>query len=492
MDEDQALQLGLFSGKARKGDLIVIGALEGEPPNLDGLPGEVAAAAVRWPRGSGSADLLVDLGLTTSGAAIAGRELGKRDALDSRKVAQFARAAVEAAVERRSRRLILAPPAHQLTSRDEGRELSLIAAAAATYRYGKYLEAKDEARLRWIGLARSGDRATLDVSVAAARAVASGARIARDLANTPPNIATPAWMAGEVRSLARRFGGQVVVLGPRELERRRMGGLLAVGSGSKNPPRLVRWRLGSRGSKIGLVGKGVTFDTGGISIKPAAAMHEMKYDKCGACAVIGTMVAAAQLGVAARLEAYLPLAENMPDAAAYRPGDIVRCADGTTVEITNTDAEGRMILADTLVWAAQAKPQHLVELSTLTGATVVALGTVGAALYTPDDELARTLLGAAERSHERLWRMPMWPEFVEEMKGNHADWKNAGERAGGANAAAAFLGHFARGAASWAHLDIAGTAYSAKPVSRAQSGATGYGVALLTRWLRDRARPVES
>jgi leucyl aminopeptidase len=292
-----------------------------------------------------------------------------------------------------------------------------------------------------------------------------------------------------VRRLAERYGGQVQVLGGRELKRRGMGGIIAVGCGSANPPRMVRWRRGRSGPRIALVGKGVTFDTGGISIKPAASMHEMKFDKAGACAVIGAMVAAAELEVEATLEAYLPLAENMPDAAAYRPGDIVRCYDRTTVEITNTDAEGRMILADALAWAAETRPDHLVELSTLTGATVVALGTVGAALYSNDDQLAQALLAAGARAGERLWRMPLWPEFGEDMKGNHADWKNAGERSGGANAAAVFLGHFAREVPSFAHLDIAGTAYTSKPVSRGQTGATGYGVALLAQWLRQRSAP---
>jgi leucyl aminopeptidase len=481
------IELGLFSGRVRGGDVFVVGATSGESPSLEGLPPAVVRAVERWPRSPGASErTFFEAAAPVTGAAVLCRDLGARDALDVRKVGRFVRDAVDAAVERRSRRLILSLPAHDAASNDAALERVLVAADSAAYRYGRYLEARDESRLAWIGLAVGGaaERRRAASTVAAARAVAHGVRLARDLANTPPNVATPAWIAGEVRRLAERHGGLVQVLGVRELRRRGMGGILAVGCGSASPPRMVRWRLGRGGPRLALVGKGVTFDTGGISIKPAASMHEMKFDKAGACAVIGTMVAAAELGVEATLEAYLPLAENMPDAAAYRPGDIVRCYDRTTVEITNTDAEGRMILADALAWAAGSRPHHLVELSTLTGATVVALGTVGAALYSPDDGLAQALLEAAARAGERLWRMPLWPEFREEMKGNHADWKNSGERSGGANAAAVFLGHFAREAPSWAHLDIAGTAYSSKPVSRAQAGATGYGVALLVQWLR--------
>jgi leucyl aminopeptidase len=265
-----------------------------------------------------------------------------------------------------------------------------------------------------------------------------------------------------------------------------MGGILAVGGGSARPPRLVRLEGGEGRRVVALVGKGVTFDTGGISIKPAAAMDEMKYDKCGACAVLGVVHGAAALDLPVRLRAYLPLAENMPDGGAYRPGDIVRCYGGKTVEILNTDAEGRMLLADALAWAAHERPQALIEYSTLTGASVVALGLGAAALYTPDDGLAGELLAAAAASGERLWRMPLWPEFREEMKGTHADLKNSGGRWGGANTAAAFLSEFVSPLERWAHLDIAGPAYAASDGKRSvgMPGATGYGVATTLRWLR--------
>jgi leucyl aminopeptidase len=209
----------------------------------------------------------------------------------------------------------------------------------------------------------------------------------------------------------------------------------------------------------------------------------MKWDKCGACAVLGTLEALSRLKPALRVRAYLPLAENMPDGKSYRPGDIVRCGNGKTVEILNTDAEGRMILADALSWAAVEGADEIVEFSTLTGACVVALGHTGAGLFSPSDDLANALLEAAGGSGERLWRLPLWPEFLDEMRGSHADLKNSGGRWGGACTAAAFLSQFVGKTERWAHLDIAGPAYVGGD-SNPRRGATGYGVALTVHWLR--------
>ena len=309
-----------------------------------------------------------------------------------------------------------------------------------------------------------------------------GVKLARDLANTPPNTATPAWLARRVRVMAREHGLEVQVLEPSHMKRRGMDAILAVGRGSANPPRLVRLQWGRGSQTVALVGKGVTFDTGGISIKPSKAMDEMKYDKSGACAVLGIARAAAELDLPFRFRAYLPLAENMPSGEAYRPSDIVRCYNGKTVEVLNTDAEGRMILADALALASEEGADSLIELSTLTGATVVALGHHAAALYTPDDGLAGELQEAAASGAERLWRMPLWREYGAEMRGNHADLRNIGGRWGGANCAAAFLGEFVEGVERWAHLDIAGTAWLGSG-GKETAGATGYGVALVLTWL---------
>jgi leucyl aminopeptidase len=296
-------------------------------------------------------------------------------------------------------------------------------------------------------------------------------------------------VAERAETLARELGCEVEVLVREDLERLGMGGLLAVGGGSENPPRLVRVTYrGAEAPRVALVGKGVTFDTGGISIKPALNMDEMKWDKCGACTVLGLLQAVARLHLPVQLTVYTPLAENMPSGTSYRPGDIVKCYNGKTVEVLNTDAEGRVILADAIAWAADQQPNYLVEYSTLTGACVVALGTTGAGLFSPSDTLAGALLGAAERTGERLWRLPLWPEFTEGIKGSHSDIKNVAGRWGGASTAAAFLSHFVGEVGEWAHLDIAGPAYLGADAGDALRGATGYGIALTIEWLRSLVR----
>jgi len=410
--------------------------------------------------------------------------LGRREELDAKRLLAFVEKALEAARSAGSRRLVVVLPDHPSARGGAVAERLARAAALGGYRYGRYLSAAPPVALGECAFVppRAEERVWRR-AVARAEAVAHGVALARDLANSPPNEATPDWLARQAVRLARRHRARVEVLGPAQLRRRGMGGLLAVGGGSANPPRLVRIELGRGRRTVALVGKGVTFDTGGISIKPAASMEEMKWDKCGACAVLGVLEAAARLELPFRLRAYLPLAENMPDGSAYRPGDIVRISNGRTVEIVNTDAEGRMILADALAWAASEKPDCLVEYSTLTGACVVALGPTGAGLFTPHDELAAQLLAAAEATGERLWRLPLWSEFLEEMKGSHSDLKNSGGRWGGASTAAAFLSQFVAPVERWAHLDIAGPAYVGSDGNKARRGATGYGVPLTVGWL---------
>jgi leucyl aminopeptidase len=410
--------------------------------------------------------------------------LGERAEFDARRLRAFVEKALEAARSAGDRRLRVVLPDHEVARGGGAAERLAREAALAGYRFDRFLSQRRPDRLVECELVPPpGEARVWRRAIERGEAVAHGVALARDLANTPPNEATPEWIARQATRLARRHGGRVSVLGPAELKRRGMGGILAVGSGSAHPPRMVRIELGRGRRKVALVGKGVTFDTGGISIKPAAQMEEMKWDKCGACAVLGVLEAAARLELPLRLRAYLPLAENMPDGAAYRPGDIVRCANGRTVEIVNTDAEGRMILADALSWAASESPDYLVEYSTLTGACVVALGPTGAGLFTPDDELAAGLLGAAEAAGERLWRLPLWSEFLEEMKGSHSDLKNSGGRWGGASTAAAFLSQFVEPVRRWAHVDIAGPAYVGSDGNKARRGATGFGVPLTIGWL---------
>jgi len=410
--------------------------------------------------------------------------LGRPSDLTSRKLRQFIERAVDAASGAGAARLAIAVPTHELAGGEAGGLRAARDAALATYRFDAYRAKKKRPALRGVALIAppGGSAPAFRRGVEAGLAVAAGAVWARDLANTPPNVATPAWMAARAREGARRWRARIQVLGPPELRRRGMGGILAVGSGSQHPPRLVRIELGRGPRTVALVGKGVTFDTGGISIKPSSQMDEMKWDKCGAAAVLGILETLSRLDLPFKVRAYLPLAENMPDGAAYRPGDIVTLANGKTVEILNTDAEGRMILADALAWASSERPDALLEYSTLTGSCVVALGHTGAGLFSPDDELAGELLAAADETGERLWRLPLWEEFLDEMRGAHADLKNSGGRWGGASTAAAFLSQFVSGTARWAHLDIAGPAYVGE--SKEHRGATGYGVALTVAWLR--------
>ena len=409
--------------------------------------------------------------------------LGARGGFTAIKLCKLVEAAAVEAQAAGVRRLAIALPEHEVSRGEAAGVRTARDAALAAYQFDSYRSERKKSSLRAIVLLPpAGEGAAFRRGVEVGTAVAAGIARTRDLGNTPPNDATPAWMASRARELARRLKAKVQVLGPPELRRRGMDGILAVGGGSRNPPRLVRLELGRGPTTIALVGKGVTFDTGGISIKPAAQMDEMKWDKSGACTVLGILEAVARLDLPIRVRAYLPLAENMPDGAAYRPGDIVRISNGKTVEILNTDAEGRMILADALAWAASEKPDALIEYSTLTGACVVALGHTGAGLFTPDDELAAELLAAAGRTGERLWRLPLWEEFLDEMRGAHADLKNSGGRWGGASTAAAFLSQFVGSTRRWAHLDIAGPAYVGEGKER--RGATGFAVSFTVDWLR--------
>ncbi len=408
--------------------------------------------------------------------------LGRRNRLDARRLAAWVDRVLETSAEEGRREITLVLPDVPATRGDRARRV-LLQLFQSGYRFAQYKRRNNRPALRRIHLlppARESE--AYEEALIQARRTSEAVAWSRTLGNTPPNDANPIWMAEQAVRLASEYQMDSQVLEPAEMAERGMGGILAVGGGSANPPRLVRLEWGEGDEVISFVGKGVTFDTGGISIKPSAAMEEMKYDKCGACAVLGLSRAIAALRLPGRFRAYLPLVENMPGGASYRPGDIVKCFNGKTVEIINTDAEGRMILADAMAWAAAEKPTTLIEFSTLTGASVVALGEEGAALYTPDDSLAEELVRASEASGERLWRMPLWREFSEEMKGVHGDLRNLGGRWGGANQAAAFLGNFVGRTRRWAHLDIAGTAYKASQEQKV-SGATGFGVALVIEWL---------
>lgn len=408
--------------------------------------------------------------------------LGPLSELEPARIQSWLDAVGSDCTARAIRELLLVPPAESSLMTPQAATTLLRQVTLLSYSFDQFKQAPARTLRHLRVLPPPGALALYRRARKTADAVARGVAFCRDLANTPPNRATPAWMARQARGLADRLGAKIRVLGPKELQRLEMRALLAVGQGSANTPRLVRLEIGSRGPLIALVGKGITFDSGGISIKPSAGMDEMKFDKAGACTVLGVAQAIAELALPVRLSVYLPLAENMPGGRAYRPGDIVRTRSGKTVEVLNTDAEGRLVLADAISLAIEEKPEALIEFSTLTGATVVALGLHGAALYSPHDRLAEGLLEAAADCGERLWRMPLWPEFRAEMKGRHADLRNLAGRWGGGNTAAAFLAEFMGEQESWAHLDIAGSAWISAEGGD-PFGATGFGVAATVSWL---------
>ncbi len=334
------------------------------------------------------------------------------------------------------------------------------------------------------------------IKAAAARAqiIATSANWARTLGSLSGADARAENIAEHARDLSK-LGVKVTIWNKREIEKRNMGALLAVNQGSVHEPRFVVMEHGKKAPgtpTICVVGKGVTFDTGGISIKPGAKMEDMKYDKCGAAAVFGTMRAAALLKLDVHLVGVTPFTDNMPSGSAYKPGDVVTAMNGKTIEVQNTDAEGRMILADALSFVdATYKPDAVVDYATLTGAVVIALGSQASGLMSNNDALADELLAAGERTHERVWRLPLFEEYDEQIKSQVADVKNVGGRSAGSITAAKFLGHFI-GDWPWAHLDIAATAWNSespgfnKDYSPAE--ATGVGVRLTIDWLTARAK----
>ena len=314
-----------------------------------------------------------------------------------------------------------------------------------------------------------------------AGAIARGINLAKDLGNLPGNICTPTYLAELADKLAQTHKLKATVLEEKDMEKLGMNSLLSVSRGSRQPAKLItlEYRGANKKQKpIVLVGKGLTFDSGGMSLKPGADMDEMKYDMCGAASVLGTMQAIAEMALELNVVAVIPSSENMPDGAASKPGDIVKSMSGLTIEILNTDAEGRLILCDALTYAARFEPDTVVDIATLTGACVIALGGVASGLFSNQDQLADELYNAAEYANDRVWRMPLWDEYQSQLDSNFADMQNIGGRAAGSVTAACFLSRFTKDY-RWAHLDIAGTAWK----SGKDKGSTGRPVPLLAQYL---------
>ena len=362
-------------------------------------------------------------------------------------------------------------------------------AREAVYRFDK-MKSKPEGtppalRRLVLGVRDRGELRRAAAGLEQGLAVAHGVSLARDLGNLPGNVCTPAYLAEQAREVAKRYRMKITVLEREDMEKLGMGALLSVAAGSAQPPKLIvlEHRSGPRSQRpVALVGKGITFDTGGISLKPASEMDEMKFDMCGAASVLGTIKAAAEMKLPVNVVGLIPTSENMPGGRATKPGDIVTTMSGQTVEVLNTDAEGRLILCDALTYAERFEPAAVVDIATLTGACVIALGHVASGLFANDDALARELLAAGELACDRAWRMPLWDEYQEQLKSNFADFANIGGRPAGSVTAACFLARFTK-KFKWAHLDIAGTAWKRGK----EKGASGRPVPLLTQFLVNRA-----
>jgi leucyl aminopeptidase len=457
-------------------DLVVVGLSE-----VGKLPAPIAAAAGADTAKAGFKKLSL---LRPEGfPPVLAVGLGERDELDAERLRVAAAVAAKEAGRLEARSLAWALP--ELDDSGAAAEALVTGTILAAYRFDRFKsgDGDDSPRLDSLTLL-----APAEVADAAERAriAAEAQNRARDLQSTPANFATPTFLAERAEEIAAGSDAlSVEVLGRAELEEKGMGGLLAVSQGGPQEPKLIvlRYSGGGSGPTLGFVGKGVTFDTGGISLKPGAGMHEMKMDMSGAAAVLEAVAAVAELGLPLDLLAVVPSTENMPSGTAIKPGDIITQYNGKTVEVNNTDAEGRLILADALAYAVEQGAERIVDLATLTGAVVIALGSTYAAVISNDDALAAEVFRAGEETGELTWRLPLHPEFKELMKGTVADLSNLGKkRKAGTITAASFLEEFV-GETPWAHVDIAGTAWD---VGRAYTGsdASGFGVRLLVELAR--------
>lgn len=458
-----------------------------EGATTDDIP-EAAHTHVDAARFSGRAEEVITV-LTGKGK-ITLIGLGKRDALTMRGLRAGIATAGRTAKKQRDAKIGLAYFG-TVKGLNEEETLLFVAdhLAQSDYKYDAYITVKKDQKKIAISAVVIApptiEKKKVNELSKTARALTEAVTTVRDLGNTPANIMTPQRLAERAEEVCKAVGVKCTVYGKREIERMKMGGLIAVNRGSDLDPRFVVMEYTPRRAKkhVALVGKGITFDSGGISIKPAEKMEEMKFDMCGAAAVIGIMEAVAKLALPVKVTGIFAATENLPSGSAYKPGEIITMMSGKTVEVVNTDAEGRMILGDALHYASNLKPDHLIDYATLTGACVVALGNEAAGLFSNDDELAQMLINAGERAGERLWRLPAWDEYKELIRSEWADMKNSGGRWGGAITAAVFLKEFVD-CPSWAHLDIAGTAYAESENAREARGASGAGVRATVEFLR--------
>lgn len=460
-------------------DVLVVGLLEGEDqPGAIPELGPELSDLVKTSQQSGFKGTAFEYDWIYPAPAKSRRVLlvglGKREAFDLRRLRQVAAAATRQARTKQARSLCLALPAPENVTASSGAVVIADGAATGLFEPDLYKGKRTEAHLEEIQVWNAEPGGEIGTALARGESIAAAVAYGRWLAEEPANIMTPVRAAEEAQKMASENGLECEVLGEDELRAAGMGSLLSVADGSQWPPRVVVLRLsrGGDGPTLGLVGKGVTFDTGGISIKPAQDMHYMKYDMCGAAAVIAAMLGLARLDAPVNVVAVAGLVENMPGGRATRPGDVVRAANGKTIEIINTDAEGRLVLADALHLARERGATHLVDIATLTGSIAIALGAAAPGIMGAPQDWIEAVVGAAGRAGERAWQMPLYPEYKDQLKSNIADMMNVGGRPGGALTAATFLREFV-GETPWAHLDIAGTAWLEKDSAWQTRGSTG-------------------
>jgi leucyl aminopeptidase len=418
---------------------------------------------------------------------------GKEKDLTASQFGQCVDAAARQLDQAKPSEAVLALPSRddKADSYSDARE-AVIAAGGALYRFDECKSEADKPRtpLRRLALLPADKPAAAAVrkGISHGQAVAEGMALTKDLANLPGNICTPTYLAEQARKLGRKSPKlKVSVLTEQQMEKLGMGALLSVSRGSRQPAKLIvmEYKGGKPGARpVALVGKGLTFDAGGISIKPSEKMDEMKYDMCGGASVLGTLATCVALELPINVVGVVPASENLPDGEANKPGDIVTSMSGQTIEILNTDAEGRLILCDALTYTERFKPAVVVDIATLTGACIVALGNQASGLMANDDGLAGELLAAGQRSGDRAWRLPLWEEYQSQLDSNFADMANIGGRPAGTITAACFLSRYTK-KFKWAHLDIAGTAWKS---NGKEKGATGRPVPLLTQFLLKRCK----
>lgn len=471
--------------------MIAVGLYENEnPPEGLGGAADVALTSEDFSGKEGETALLYPAsGLMAQRVLLVG--LGKRAAFNAEKLRRAAATVSRRAISTGARRAAFALPALEDEGVERSAQVAAEGASLGLYRFDRYKTGeKDEREIESFDLIldENSDEESATAGAQKGEKLAVGAALARDLANEPSNTATPAYLAERAREIAEHHGMGCTILDRSQIEAEGMGGLATVGRSSANEQRFIvlEHRKGGDSAPIVLVGKAVTFDSGGISIKPSSGMEEMKFDMSGGAAVLGAMETVGLLDLPLNVIALVPATENLPGGAAFKPGDVLRMHSGKTAEIISTDAEGRLILADALSYARRYDPAAVIDCATLTGACVVALGHHASGLMGNDEDLISEVRAAGERSGERAWPLPLFEEYTEQIRGDYGDIKNSGGRPGGALTAGAFLKEFAD--YPWAHLDIAGTAWGDKDNAYTTKGATGTPARLLVEFVMGRAR----